>query len=216
MSKVVIEKAMGTVEKEFISDEVLVMGQGNDGLIHVKPEGKISIGDGLHIDQTKLSILRDLKKMYSDRVFHVIPDKIMVIINETWKLTEKTNPNSRWGCQVKRAPKWLRIFAGYEYVMEVRLWWINNWTDAQLHAAVLSQMLRISSKNGSVLAYNEHFSSQCLATFGEGYLKEGIDIPDCLEQKVVLHAFEEASHQVRIDEVEAEQSDLDFSEAVSE
>jgi hypothetical protein len=76
---------------------------------------------------------------------------------------------------------------------------VDGWTDAQFHAAVMSQLLRIDPRKGTVKRYTEDFSSALIATFGIGYLEPGTIIPDLLLDDVRIRGFRPASGQLGMD-----------------
>ena len=100
-----------------------------------------------------------------------------------------------------------RLFTGvtgFEYILKMRQHWIDKWSDAQIHAAIMSQLLRIDNEKGIIYKYTEDFQSKLVATFGTGYLEPNTIIDDLLAEDTpaVLRGFREASGQVTMEELE--------------
>jgi hypothetical protein len=124
------------------------------------------------------------------------------------------NDNSKWKADVQKAPKWLRSLRGYAFVVKLRQHWIDEWSDAQLAAAIFSQLLRINpSGDGSVVKYSLDFQDVLIPTFGAGYLEPGVKIANLLDEQVKLVRFHEASGQISIFDMPAEDGDAEDAEA---
>ena len=93
---------------------------------------------------------------------------------------------------------------GFKFQIELRKYWIDQWTNAQLAAAIMSQLLRIDTKNGMIKAYSEDEQSRLTATFGNNYLDAGVIIPDVLTEDIKICAGRQASGQVHMDEIGGE------------
>jgi hypothetical protein len=128
------------------------------------------------------------------------------MVDEDWEPSEKANVNTLWKINIKRAPILFRLMTGYDYILEMRDYWLGLWSTAQINAAIMSQLLRINPEDGSIYKYSEDFHSKLVSTFGKNYLdtKTTVIIPDLLKEDVDLREFPEASGQVRIDEIEKE------------
>jgi hypothetical protein len=172
------------------------------GQRHIKPEGMFHINEKKAYKQSWLDLIESLKEDYKETLGHIQPDAFLVEVDVNWELTEKTTPNSRWKIDIKKTTRTEHLFTGASYVLKCKEWWLNRWNDAQIHAAFMSQLLRVHPDDGSVLKHTEDFPSQLVATFGDGYLDEHVSIPDMLETKVQLRQWPRADKQARIGEYE--------------
>lgn len=201
---------------EITSNEILACVQTSAGLTHIQPQNKFYIEDGKFFSQHYRNLISRLKEVYSDELSHIVPDNFMILEDTLWELTDKTTPESRWGIKIKKCTADQRRFTGYEYEIKVKTWWLEHWERPQIHAAFLSQLLKIDSENMAVRSYSENFENKCMATFGSGYLDQNVSIPDCLETKVELKHFINPAvqkDQVSLDELEAPSNVIDFSQA---
>jgi hypothetical protein len=158
---------------------------------------ELRISDSVVIRQTYLKIAQALCRKYSEVIPQTLaPGSIVFTVDEEWEPAENSTSNSTWKVEIKKATKWLRAFTGYRYEIQLRQWWINEWSEAQLNAAIMSQLLRISPKgNGTIKKYSMEFPDALFATFGLGYLERDIEIPDLIEDDVELQGFTYASAQ---------------------
>lgn len=157
------------------------------------------------IRQDYLQRVKELVDRYSQHLSHLnlyrIENEIVFIVDESWEPSEKASKNSAWKIDIVKAPYWLTALTDYVYVIKMRGYWLEKWTDAQINAAIMSQLLRINPTEDSVLKYTEDHNSRMIATFGAGYLEPNTVIPDLLKEDVHIHSFREASGQISIDEL---------------
>lgn len=146
---------------------------------------------------------------YSTLLYSIYPHMMVFVVDEMWEPSEKSSTNSKWKIDIQRAPKWLRLCFGFEYMVKMRGHWLEKWSEAQLNAAIMSQLLRINPQDGSIVKYTEDMNSRMIATFGAGYLEPNTVIPDLLKENVKILGFKEASGQVTIEELESEVADDD-------
>lgn len=178
---------------------IALFGEGTSQK-NVKPLGDMMINEKVALKQSYLDTIVKLRNDYADYLSHVNPNNIMVEVDMVWELTEKTTENSRWSIKIKKTSATEELFTGYEYKLQMKDYWIRKWSDAQFNAAILSQLLRINSEDGSVKNYSESFNSKLISTFGEGYLDEHVSIPDVLQEKIHLKGFQKASQQVTLED----------------
>ncbi len=167
--------------------------------------------DDKHIlRQEYLSRVRELADKYSQQLCQLslyrIENEIAFVVDEAWEPSEKASKNSSWKIDIVKAPYWLSALTGYLYMIKMRGYWLEKWTDAQINAAIMSQLLRINPTEGTVLKYTEDHNSRMIATFGAGYLEPHTVIPDLLKEEVTIHSFREASGQISMEEMDSEAS----------
>lgn len=148
----------------------------------------------------KLAIEK-VREKFKDYVGHVFPDKIMVVVDETWEPNKNATENSNWKVRLKKTTGPERLFTGYQYKLTLRTHWLEQWSPAHLHAAIFSQMLRIEKLKGTVLDYNEEFQSAMEKTFGEHYLNPERPIDDILTDKIDFKGLPIIVVQTTMDEV---------------
>lgn len=157
------------------------------------------------INQRYLDIVKALYQKFDKYLYTLWPNLICFMIDEVWEPSEKVNKNSAWKIDIAKAPKLFTGMTGYEYIIKMRQHWIDKWSTAQLHAAIMSQLLRIDNEKGIIYKYTEDFQSKLVATFGAGYLVPNTIIDDLLADTTpaILRGFREASGQVTMEELEA-------------
>ena len=165
--------------------------------------GYLRIDDKHVISQRYLDIIRNLYMKFDKYLYTLWPELICCIVDQDWAPSERANKNSRWKIDIVRANGLFTGVTGYEYIIKMRQYWIDEWSEAQLHAAIMSQLLRIDNERGTIYKYSEDFQSRLVATFGSGYLDPGTVIFDLLDETTpaVLSGFREASGQVTMEEV---------------
>ena len=161
-------------------------------------------GDRLVLKRDYVDIAKKLAEKYSTYLYHISPDKIACVVDELWEPTERSNKNSKWKIDIRRASSDFRVLSGIEYIIKARQHWIEKWSEAQLHAAIFGQLLRVNPEDGSILKYTEDFHSKMISTFGAGYLDPQTVIPDMLKEEVKIVGFKQANGQISIDEIESE------------
>lgn len=139
-----------------------------------------------------------MKTQYPEYLSHIVPSRILFLEDVEWEQTEKTNKNSRWKIDIKKASKDLREFIGYDYVIKTRTHFIDKWSAAQVVAAIMEKLLRINPDNGSITKYNVDDKMLMVATLGAGFLDKGANIVNILETKVEFKELREASGQIKI------------------
>ncbi|MCL2493440.1 MAG: hypothetical protein FWF33_05310 [Clostridiales bacterium] len=194
----------GTRE-EVIGDGFIVTGAGGAGVnnFRTRDDLEIFIDEGMKIDQKYIKIVEQLCEKYTQVTVprDAASGIICITVDTGWNPNEHANTNASWKVVIKKTPRLLRWVTGYEFELKLRIHWISQWSDAQLHAAILSQLLRINpSGDGSVLAYSVDFQDPLTATFGKGYLMPGVNIPDVLTEQIKIKNYREASGQITIDE----------------
>lgn len=157
------------------------------------------------INQSYLEAAKALCVKFSKYLYAVQPWLICFMVDQEWAPSEKANENSAWKIDIAKAPKLFTGMTGYEYIIKMRQHWIDKWSTAQLHAAIMSQLLRIDNEKGIIYKYTEDFQSKLVATFGAGYLVPNTIIDDLLADTTpaILRGFREASGQVTMEELEA-------------
>lgn len=156
------------------------------------------------INQWYLDTIRELYDKFNKYLYTLWPELICVMIDEAWQPSEKVNKNSAWKVDIVKANKLFTGVTGFEYILKMRQHWIDKWSVAQIHAAIMSQLLRIDNDKGIIYKYTEDFQSKLVATFGTGYLEPSTIIDDLLAEDTpaVLRGFREASGQVTMEELE--------------
>jgi hypothetical protein len=179
------------------------------GVAHYRtsPGFELRISDSCVIRQSYLKIARALCQKYRNVIpREVSPESICFTIDEDWEPSNNSNANSAWKIDITKATKWLKFFTGYRFEIKMRQWWINEWTPAQLHAAIFSQLLRINPKgNGTIKKYSLEFPDPLMATFGLGYLEKDIEINDPLDREITLKGFALATGQISINDTLAQE-----------
>jgi len=183
----------------------------------------LKLDDQHIINQSYQDRASKLINKYSAHLHNVYSHTMAFMVDETWEPSDKSSINSKWKIDIQRAPLWLRLTFGFDYVVKMRGHWLEKWSDAQINAAIMSQLLRINPADGSVFKYTEDNNSKMISTFGAGYLEPQTVIPNLLEEDVKIRGFKEASGQVSMDElpeqtesVEEEQEDLPEDETTEE
>lgn len=157
--------------------------------------------------------VQDLKTMYPEYLSHIIPSRILFLEDDIWEQTEKTNKNSRWKIDIKKASKDLREFVGYDYVINTRTYFVDMWSHAQVVAAIMEKLLRINPENGSITKYNVDDKMLMVATLGAGFLDKGANIANILETKVEFKELRDASGQIKIFDMDGPATaDPDYSD----
>lgn len=156
------------------------------------------------INQRYLDTVRELYRKFDKYLYTLWPELICIMIDEAWEPREKVNKNSAWKVDIVKANRLFTGVTGFEYILKMRQYWIDKWSEAQIHAAIMSQLLRIDNERGIIYKYTEDFQSKLVATFGTGYLEPETVIDDLLadDTPAVLRGFREASGQVTMEELE--------------
>ena len=165
----------------------------------------LKIDDKHIISQGYLDIIKQLYVKFDKYLYSLWPEVICCMVDMDWQPSDRANKNSRWKIDIVRAGSLFNGVTGYEYILKMRQHWINEWSKAQLHAAIMSQLLRLDNERGIIYKYTEDFQSRLVATFGIGYLEPTTVIDDLLDESVpaVLRGFPEASGQVTMEDVMA-------------
>lgn len=196
------EKTLRTINVE--NNNFLLVQNGMTGPVYDTEDFRyLRINDKHVISQRYLDIIRELYLKFDKYLYTLWPETICCIVDQDWAPSERANKNSRWKIDIVKANNLFTGITGYEYIIKLRQHWINEWSQAQLHAAIMSQLLRIDNERGSIYKYSEDFQSRLVATFGSGYLEPGTVIFDLLDESTpaVLNGFREASGQVTMEEV---------------
>lgn len=191
-------------EIEIENNNFLLVHNGSYGPMYDTDNfGYLKIDDKHVISQRYLSIVKDLYTKFNKYLYTLWPDKICLMIDMDWEPSEKANKNSLWKIDIQKANGLFSGITGYEYIIKMRQHWIDKWSQAQLHAAIMSQLLRIDNEKGMIYKYTEDFQSRLVATFGAGYLEPETVIDDLLDDNIpaILRGFKEANGQVTMEEV---------------
>lgn len=153
------------------------------------------------INQSYQERADQLVAKYNSILYKVYPYTMAFIVDETWEPSDKSSINSKWKIDIQRAPLWFRLCFGFDYIVKMRGYWIEKWSEAQINAAIMSQLLRVNPADGSIFKYTEDNNSKMIATFGSGYLEPQTVIANLLEEDVKILGFKEANGQVTIEEL---------------
>lgn len=220
MYNIEIKDTNGSVLESIDTESAMIISNGNAGMANCERSymRTLRLDDNNVIKPYYLDIVEKLCSKYSRYLTVNWPGNICCMVDEEWEPSEKANKNTLWKIDIKRSSKDLRLLTGYEYVIKMRQHWIDLWSEEQLIAAIMSQLLRINPQDGSILKYSEDFNSKLIATFGQDYLstKTHVDIPNLLENDVVLHEFKRADGQISMDEIDDEESDEDRDDEVGD
>ncbi len=191
-------------EIEVKGNNFLLVQNGEMGPIYDTENFRYLKIDGKHIiNQRYLDIIQKLYRKFDKYLYTLWPELICIMIDEDWEPSDKASRNSSWKVDIVKANKLFAGVTGFEYVLKMRQHWIDKWSEAQIHAAIMSQLLRIDNERGIIYKYTEDFQSKLVATFGTGYLEPTTVIDDLLAEDVpaVLRGFREASGQVTMEEL---------------
>lgn len=199
------------------SPNVVLIGNGESKPVVKRIFDTFRKDENHYYQQVFTQIVDKLAEIYKDYIGHVNSRHIGFLVDNKWEVTEKTTINSRDYIDIKKANKETKLYLGFQYEITLKLWYLDRWSEAQLHAAILSQLLRIEQKDGSIKNYGESFHSRLVATFGIDYLAEDVQIKDVLEDHIQLGYFEKADKvngQMSIDDIPfGEEPEDDFYDA---
>lgn len=187
------------------SNNFLLVQNGEMGPVYDTDNFRyLRIDDRHVISQGYLEIVKSLYRKYDRYLYNLWPELICFMIDQDWEPREKANKNSAWKIDIINANKLFTGVTGFEYMIKMRQHWIDKWSRAQLHAAILSQLLRIDTSGGIIYKYTKDFQSKLVATFGAGYLEPGTIIEDLLseEKEPILRGFRQASGQMTMEELD--------------
>lgn len=198
------------------TDDFMLIMQGDGGMAECYKDHLSMLSlDSKNVIFTKFTkTIRALCQKYNQYLSVPWPDNICCLVDSEWEPKESANKNTLWKVNIRRASKDMRLLTGYDYVLQMRQYWLDQWSEEQTLAAIMSQLLRINQEDGSILKYSEDFTSKLVSTFGEGYLdcQSEIQIPNILEEEVVLHGFKRADGQITMDEAQSEKDGGDDDE----
>jgi hypothetical protein len=169
----------------------------------------LKLDDQHIINQSYQDRASQLINKYSSHLCKANSKTMAFIVDETWEPSDKSSINSKWKIDIQRAPLWFRFGFGFDYIVKMRGHWLEKWSEAQINAAIMSQLLRINPADGSIFKYTEDNNSKMIATFGAGYLEPQTVIEDLLKEDVKIRGFKEASGQITMDELPASSKDDD-------
>ena len=192
---------------ELQDNNYLVVSNGDDGPEYRNDFDYLKFEEASVLKQYYQGIAKKIVAKYSKELYKVNPSGIVFAVDTAWELSDKTSANSRWKIGISRAPKMFKHATGFEYVVSMRQYWLDRWTEAQVNAAIMSQLLRINPADGAILKYSEDIHSRMIATFGKDYLEPQTVIPDILKDDVKIADFRKASGQVHMDELPDEPSE---------
>lgn len=144
----------------------------------------------------------ELVKKYSGRLTHVNPKRIAFVVDEKWELKESATPNSKVKVDIARPGKFFALGDEFHFVIYIKGYYLEQWSDAQINAAIMSQLLRVNNPDGRILKYQDDSVNPLVATFGMNYLDPNIVIPDLLKEDVQIREFRRADGQVTIEEIQ--------------
>ena len=176
----------------------------DNGYHYIKPESIVSLNDKKKINPSYRDIVYRLKKMYPEVLSHINAEQIKFVVEE-WEPTDKSTKNSKWKVTTKKETGPNNFYNGYKYVINLRTYWLDGWNDAQVHACILGQLLRIDPEFLEVISYEEGVHSKLALVVGDDYLeKDKAFDKDPLEKKLDLNDFEVVKTpdaQVNIDDL---------------
>lgn len=177
----------------------------------------LKLDDQHIVNQSYQERASQLIAKYGSMLCKINSKTMAFVVDETWEPSDKSSINSKWKIDIQRAPLWFRFGFGFDYMVKMRGHWLEKWSDAQINAAIMSQLLRINPADGSIFKYTEDNNSKMIATFGAGYLEPQTVIPDLLKEDVKIRGFKEASGQVSMEELpEQEGEEADIQEDTEE
>lgn len=185
----------------------LLVSNGAHGPEHKNEFRYLKLDDQHIINQSYQEKAYLLADKYSTLLYNIYPHQMAFVVDEAWEPSEKSSANSKWKIDIKRAPLWFRLGFGFDYIVNMRGYWLEQWSDAQLNAAIMSQLLRVNPADGSIYKYTEDKNSRMIATFGAGYLEPKTVIANLLEEDVKIQGFKEASGQITIEELPETESE---------
>ena len=188
-------------------------GKGGIGPEYCNQFRFLKLDDQHIINQSYQERASQLISKYSSHLCKVYSHTMAFIVDEIWEPSDKSSINSKWKIDIQRAPMWLRLAFGFDYMVKMRGFWLEKWSDAQINAAIMSQLLRINPADGSIFKYTEDNNSKMIATFGAGYLEPQTVIADLLKEEVKIRGFKEASGQVSMDELPVSAADEENEES---
>lgn len=187
-------------EMEISSPNVLALCSTSSGVDQFNTIDNLRVNEKQTIKQVAYqNVAAKLKKKYSSYIGHIVERKIMFLVDDLWIPSEKSSVNSMWKIRIKRTTGLIKDITGYDYIIEMRQHWIDGWSEAQVYAAIMSQLLRINGNDGSIFNYTEDYHSKMIATFGAEYLDSDTEIGNMLEIEIKIHGFDKANGQMRMD-----------------
>ncbi len=204
------DEMIRTIDVE--NNNFLLAQNGNTGPIYDYEDFNwFRIDDKHIINQRYMPVIKALYQKFDRYLYALWPDLICCMVDQDWEPSDKANKNSRWKIDIVKANKLFTGVTGYEYILKLRQHWIDQWSEAQLHAGIMSQLLRIDNEKGIIYKYTEDFQSKLVATFGTGYLEPNTYIADLLAEKTpaILRGFQEASGQMTIEDIELAKEEED-------
>lgn len=185
------------------SDNFVMLFESEYGILCDKADANYLKFDDKHVlDMRYADIIYQLMGKYGSLLCNVNPDEVCIWVDEDWEPTENSNNNSRRKINIRKvSSRSISDVMGFKFQIELRRYWVNQWTSAQLAAAIMSQLLRIDTKNGLIRAYSEDEQSRMTATFGNNYLEPGVSIGNLLEDNIKICEGRQASGQVHMDEL---------------
>jgi len=191
----IIEGTEIVQEYESVTNRAIIIAVNKEGFDTHLTSKYYKLDEKFALDQSFVNIITELKKCYPDYLQHIVPERVMFIIDEAFEKGTTTTINSAWYIKLKYVSslgKFMQRLFGYDYVITMRTFWLKQWSKPQLAAAVLSQLLRIEQDSGTIVDYNEAYLSKVTTTFGKNYLEPGVTIEDVLDHHVELSEFKSA------------------------
>lgn len=148
---------------------------------------------------------------YSGRLVHVEPKRIAFAVDEHWELSEKNTPKSQKKINITRAGKLFALGETFDYIIHMRQYWLMRWSDAQINAAIMSQLLLINPKGG-LIDIPADAVNPLVATLGADYLAPQTVIPDLLKEDIQIREFRRADGQMTFEELEPVVEKLEIEE----
>lgn len=215
MRKLKLQDEKGKILSELEVPESFCVVYGTDGATECWAENLryMKYNDKFVIHQEYQLIAQRLVDAYSDRLVYVEPRRIAFAVDEAWELKENTTPNSRIKVDIKRASKLFALGDAFYYIIHFKGYYLERWSEAQINAAIMSQLIRINNSDGCIMRLQDDAANPLVATFGVGYLEPNTVIPDLLKERIHIKEFRRADGQMSMDELgedeEASEDDAD-------
>lgn len=187
---------------DYQPENVCFMYEDNDGVI----VNKIRFQDVRVNEKHKIAnwkyetLLQEIKNNYLQELSHVIPRKVLILVDDHWEPTDKTTKNSEKPSSLKKAGGLFKTIMGYDYVLTLKGYYLSKFKDCQVSAMILAQLLKINPTTGVVKNPDIDDVSPITATFGAEWLalSENISYPNVAEERVEFHELERADGQTSL------------------
>ena len=158
------------------------------------------ISDKKHIKTSEFE--KDIVDIYEnlgDYLQEFAPNKIRVFVNETWKKSKQSKPNSCIPGEIKKVPGSYNEQTGIEYSITVKRFFLEDWSREQ-RVAFFFGMLKKIQEDGSIRVHHIDEQDDLVVTLGSDYLEKGADVPNLLEGDIKLKKIPKAKkRQIEMD-----------------